>query len=687
MPTLRFLLDAFREVLHELEAGDVADALPWGDPAPSGDVDAPRLTKALSIASRLAVLAEENAAAQYRRRLQSEHGLDAVSGLWGRVLSDLVAAGHDVDSIAAGLQHVHVEPVLTAHPTEAKRATVLEQHRTLYLLLVALENQMWTPEEQAAIRREIKAALERLWRTGEIYLERPSIADELRNVVHYLAGVFPEVAPRLDARLRSAWADQGFDPSLLELTTMPRVTFGTWVGGDRDGHPFVTAEVTDQTLRELHAQAMGLIDEALQELAVRLSLSDRVDEVPHDLTAWIDATASAMGESGMLAVARNPEESWRQYVNLIRARLPGGDSERPYREFDQLLDDVVRLRTWLAAVGAERLAQHDVDPVIRLIQTFGFHLARLDIRQNSQFHDEAVAQLLAAAGVAGGESFADWDEAERLGLLEAELSSPRPLASSDADLGAEAEAVLSCYRVLRRYIDELGTHGLGSLIVSMTRSVSDLLVVYLLAKEAGLGIRDDDGWRCLLPVVPLFETIDDLEASPQILADFLHHPVTRRTVAVRSAAAALPKQQVMVGYSDSNKDGGILASLWGLYRAQERLAAICRVRGRRRRLLPWARRHHQSRCRPHPPIPASAAPRVDDRRLASDGTGRDHLAEVRQPHHGRAQPGAAARGCCRGRHGHVHHSCRAARPRTGDGRLGRVEPGDLCRSCGERPVH
>jgi phosphoenolpyruvate carboxylase len=341
----------------------------------------------------------------------------------------------------------------------------------------------------------------------------------------------------------------------------------------------VTAEVTDQTLRELHTQAMGLIDGALQELAVRLSLSDRVDGVPEDLTAWIDATVSGMGESGLRAVARNPEESWRQYVNLIRARLPGGDSGAPYREFGQLLDDVVRLRAWLASVGAERLAQHDVDPVIRLIQTFGFHLARLDIRQNSRFHDQAVGQLLAAAGVAGGESFADWDEAERLELLEAELSSPRPLASSDADLGAEAEAVLSCYRVLRRYIDELGTHGLGSLIVSMTRSVSDLLVVYLLAKEAGLGIRDDDGWRCLLPVVPLFETIDDLEASPRILADFLHHPVTRRTVAARSAAEALPKQQVMIGYSDSNKDGGILASQWGLHRAQERLAAICRDAG------------------------------------------------------------------------------------------------------------
>jgi phosphoenolpyruvate carboxylase len=574
-----FLLDAFREVLHELGAGDVADALPWGGTRSTSDVDQRLLTQALSIACRLAILAEENAAAQHRRRLQSEHGLDAVSGLWGRVLSDLVAAGHDTDAIADGLSRVHVEPVLTAHPTEAKRATVLEQHRALYLLLVARENQMWTPEEQAAIRQEVKAALERLWRTGEIYLERPDVADELRNVVHYLVRVFPDVVPRLDRRLRAAWEDAGFEASLLGLTTMPRVSFGTWVGGDRDGHPFVTADVTEKTLRELHSQAMALIDDSLSELAIRLGLSDRRHDVPERLRAWIEATASEMDEAGRRAIQRNPQESWRQCVNLIRARLPGSDPRFAYRESGELLADLLRLRGWLAGVGAERLAHHDVDPVIRLVQAFGFHLARLDIRQNSRFHDLAVGQLLAAAGIPDGDSFGEWPEEARLELLNTELSSPRPLVSADAEVGAEAQAVLSCYRVIRQHIDVRGADGLGSLILSMTRSVSDLLAVYLLAKEAGLAVMGDGGLRCLLPVVPLFETIDDLEASPQILGDFLKHPVTRRTLEARAADGAPPAQQVMIGYSDSNKDGGILASQWGLYRAQESLAGIGRNAG------------------------------------------------------------------------------------------------------------
>jgi phosphoenolpyruvate carboxylase len=575
----RFLLEAFREVLEELGAGDVAAALPWNEPPPEQPVDQRLLTQALSIAFRLATLAEENASAQHRRRLQDVHGLAAVSGLWGRVLANLTAAGHTPEAIATGIATIDVEPVLTAHPTEAKRATVLEQHRALYLNLVSRENQMWTPDEQEAIRRAIKADLERLWRTGDIFLEKPRVSDELRSVMHYLTKVFPDVIPRLDDRLHLAWDDAGFDPAFLEEAGMPQISFGTWVGGDRDGHPLVTADVTHRTLEHLHRQAVALADETLRHLAVRLSLSDRFHEVPPDLTAWVKTTAEACGSAGRDAVERNPEESFRQCVNLIRARLPGSGVPNAYRHSSEVLTDLRRVRGWLVGVGANRLAVHDLDPVIRVVETFGFHLARLDVRQNSRFHDLAVGQLLAAAAIPDGESFGEWDEARRLELLTAELASPRPLAAPGAPVGAEAEAVLSCYRVLRSHIDERGTDGLGSLIVSMTRSVSDLLAVYLLAKEAGLTVRADDGLHCLLPVVPLFETIDDLEAGPAILRHFLQHPVTRRTLGVREAETVAPSQQVMIGYSDSNKDGGILASLWRLYRAQEALAAVGAAEG------------------------------------------------------------------------------------------------------------
>ncbi|NNC74735.1 MAG: phosphoenolpyruvate carboxylase, partial [Acidimicrobiia bacterium] len=508
----RFLLDAFREVLDELGAGDLAAALPWtdDDEVQAGDVDPRGLTQALSIAFRLATLAEENASAQHRRRLHEERGLDAVSGLWGRVLTGLADAGHTASDIAQDLAGITVEPVLTAHPTEAKRATVLEQHRALYLLLVARENQMWTPGEQQGIRDDLMAGLARLWRTGDIFLERPGVEDELRNIVHYLVKVFPNVMPRLDDRLRSAWEYVGFDQALLTDDVIPQISFGTWVGGDRDGHPLVTAEVTRDTLAHLRGQAVSLIDGLLVELAIGLSLSDRLVDVPAGLSEWVRETAAATGGPGQRAVDRNPEESFRQCVNLIRARLVDPDVPNPYRRGADLLGDLVRLRDWLVETGARRLADHDLGPVIRIVRTFGLHLAVLDVRQNSHFHDLAIGQLLTAAGVEDGDSFASWDEAARLELLQRELSSARPLALPDAVLGDEAEAVLDCYRVLRAHIDEWGTDGLGSLIVSMTRSVSDLLSVYLLAKEAGLAVVEEEGLRCLLPVVPLLETIDDL---------------------------------------------------------------------------------------------------------------------------------------------------------------------------------
>ncbi|MGI9529429.1 MAG: phosphoenolpyruvate carboxylase [Acidimicrobiia bacterium] len=571
----RFLLDAFKEVLTNLGFADVARALPWGDAPPEGtaDVDPGQFTDAISICMMLATLAEENAAAQHRRGRASEQGLAAQSGTWSRVLAELADAGVDQSTVADALGLVAVQPVLTAHPTEAKRATVLEQRRELYLLLVARENQMWTPAERAEIRDRIMAMLERLWRTGDIFLERPRISDELRNIVHYLTKVFPLVVPRVDQDLRIAWEGVGNDPAVLADAVKPSLSFGTWVGGDRDGHPFVTAEVTAATLADLRGHALELVDDALVGLATKVSLSALLQAPPSEMEDAIAATALELGDRGIAAVARNPEEPWRQWVNLIRAQLPDGD-EHPTVGADDVINGLGRLSAWLEAVGADRLVHSDVAPVLSVVRTFRFHLAAVDIRQNSHFHDLAVAQLLEAAGIPDGASWPDWDEPKRLELLAAELASPRPLSRPGAALGAEADAVLACYRVVRSEIEAWGADGLGSLIISMTRSISDLLVVYVLAKEAGL-LVNDGGLRCQIPVVPLFETIDDLEASPEILGAFVSHPITRRTLEHARGQSGTRGQQVMVGYSDSNKDGGIVASLWGLYRAQQRLATTC----------------------------------------------------------------------------------------------------------------
>jgi phosphoenolpyruvate carboxylase len=586
---LRFLMQCFAEVLDELGEHEVARRLPWTGAAVAAVDAAPeRTAQAYSIAFQLLNMAEENAAAQHRRAVEIGRGLVSERGLWGHVLAQARREGVPADELLATLERIRVEPVLTAHPTEAKRATVLEHHRALYLLLVKRENRMWTPAEQQQIRDEMKEVLERLWRTGEIFLEKPDVASELRNVVHYLSNVFPEALPMLDRRLERAWAAAGYDPApLRDAERLPRLAFGDWVGGDRDGHPLVTAEVTRQTLIELRGSALAMLRRQVTALAARLSLSDRLQPAPPALLAQIDAARARLaeqGDRGRAALQRNADEPWRRMMNLVRARLD--DDAAGYRDAGEMLDDLRAVKSSLDAVGARRLADQELQPLIRSVQTFGFHLAALDVRQNSRFHELALSQLLAAAGLADP-AFADWDEARRVEFLDRELGSPRPFARPEVEAGPEAEATLGSHRVLVDHLDRHGAAGLGALIVSMTRSLSDLLVVYVLARETGLAMGTPAGLVCRLPVVPLFETIDDLQRSPAILAAFLDHPMTRRSLEWRRArlGEAEPVQQVMIGYSDSNKDGGILASQWSLYRAQEALVRCGRERGIRIRFF------------------------------------------------------------------------------------------------------
>lgn len=585
---LDFIMTCFGEVLREQGEDGIAARLPWlaatADVPVDGDCPE-RLPQAYSTAFTLLNMIEENAYAQNHRRLAAAGTLGERSGSWENTFRRLLAAGHEPGTIAETLAAVRVEPVLTAHPTQAKRRTILEHHRELYLLLVQRENQMWTPGEQADIREQIKAVLERLWRSGEIHIERPDVASEVRNVLHYLRNVFPSVLPLLVRRLREAWLDAGLDPALLDrrYPVLPHLQFGSWVGGDRDGHPFVTGEITGQTLAQLRAVALDLIREHLTRLGARLSLSDRLQPPGAALSERLAVLAAADAGSGgdVLAPARNPDEPWRQFVNGMLAALPGaggatGRGNQPtYRRARELLDDLALLRADLQAVGAGRLARSEVDAVSELVRTFGFHSARLDIRQNSRVHDLAISQFMAAAGMSECD-FAKWDEARRLAFLDAELASPRPFVRADTPVGPDAQGVLDAYSVAARHIEAHGGDGLGALIVSMTRSASDLLCVYLLAREGGLLARDADGPWCRLPVVPLFETIEDLRRAPAILRDFLAHPLTRGSLArhARERGDGVPRQQVMIGYSDSNKDGGLLASFWSLYRAQLELSKV-----------------------------------------------------------------------------------------------------------------
>jgi phosphoenolpyruvate carboxylase len=607
---LRFLIDSFAEVLGEIGESAVADHLPWPRrddelvsvafdgindwPEAPDDPLAERCVEARSIAFQLLHQAEENAHAQSRRHVETDGALDADSGSWEYVLSRLAADGWSAAEIAAALGEVRVEPVLTAHPTEAKRASVLLHHRAIYRLLVDRENTMWTPGEQHALREDTKAALERLWRTGEILLEKPTVEGELGIVLHYLGEVFPRALPWCERRLQTAWRRVGFDPALLaDRDRRPRLTFGNWVGGDRDGHPFVTPETTAQTLTHLSRTAIANLRERLETLAAGLSLTTSRQSVPPALTTRMAMLAKGLDEDSpqvRAALDRNAGEPWRQFINLMIAALPPEAGPVPpghYRDARDVLEDLEILADTLVALGARRLADRDVGPVHDHVRSFGLHLASLDIRQNSAFHDRAVAQLLVAAGIEDGESFASWDEDRRVAFLSRELTSPRPFMHDGRRAGDEAASVLGCLSVIAAHLKTRGPAGLGALIVSMTRGASDLLVVYLLAREAGLLEVNGGVARCPLPVVPLFETIEDLEHSADILDAFLAHPVTRASLDHQRhlTGAREARQQVMIGYSDSGKDGGLVAAQWGLFRAQSRMVAAARAQGVRLRFF------------------------------------------------------------------------------------------------------
>ncbi|MEO1032901.1 MAG: phosphoenolpyruvate carboxylase [Bacteroidota bacterium] len=566
------LVTLFKEMLISIGEKDLAESLPFGTSKTTQikHHSDEKFIQATGICFELLNLVEENSATQYRRQAETQLGIASTRGSWGEAISQWKEKGLSQETIAKTLQNMSVMPVLTAHPTEAKRLTVLNIHREFYLLLVKKENPKWSNAEQESLKQEIISLMERWWRTGEIYLEKPRLQDERNNLMHYFVNVFPEAVNLADNRLKEAWRSFGFSKELLEWPEhFPLMHFGSWVGGDRDGHPYVTPEFTESTL-ELHRKAaLGMIRNQLIELTVKLSFSEYRVPFPETFLKEIEDQGHFFGVEGQKALDRNPSEPLRQYVNLLLVKLDHTIEETYdlgegsyFKNANDLAKELRKLRQLLVDIGAERIAKQTLFPVERLVRCFGFHLAKLDIRNNSTYHEKAITQILVKAGFEDSD-YASWNEEKRLAFLNQELESHRPFLVSGTSCGIEADNVLGYLSAVKHYIDKYGTDGIGSIIVSMTRSLSDLLLVFVLLREVGLqDVR--------LPVVPLLETIEDLIAGPDILSDYLSHPVLQKQIKTSSTFT----QEIMLGYSDSNKDGGILTSRWNIYKAEENLTKV-----------------------------------------------------------------------------------------------------------------
>ena len=581
---LEFLLICLREVLAESGEEELSGQIPWISEIhqEAATSFSGRHLQLWSVCFQLLNIVEVNGAMQNRRSKEDSLSLRDINGLWAYHLHRLKNEGYTAEKIASQLSGIHVEPVLTAHPTEAKRTIMLEHLRNLYLLILKRENTMYTRAEQAELRKEIKIALHRIWRISDVYTEKPDVDSELENIIHYLTQVFPEVVHLHDKRLLQAWEDAGFDTALIrDACKLPGISFGNWVGGDRDGHPLVTAEVTRNTLLRLRYKAFQTIKKRLTLLQKNLSFTGSLQQLSGNFNERYQQLADELSQATHPVRLYNQNEPFRQYAEYMLAKLPVPVFEEElqelreepfsYRYSEELASDLRILQEALIDFNAGEIAWSDVNEMIRLVNVFGFHLARLDIRQNSSYHDVAISQLLQAAGL-NGEKFLKMDMNDRLQFITQELSSNRPFTHSSVVLGNEAKSTTDTYRVIRKHISRNGTDGIGSFIVSMTRNVTDLLNVYLLKREAGLMETTPGGLASRIPVVPLFETIEDLKHSHEILDQFLSHPITRNSLELlpRSSAGRY-LQQVMIGYSDSNKDGGILASQWFLYEAQVKM--------------------------------------------------------------------------------------------------------------------
>lgn len=478
-------------------------------------------------------------------------------------IEKLKADGIDGDAIAALLSASLVAPVLTAHPTEVRRKSMLDhKNRIAELMLLRDGGADETPEGDVvedAIRRQIVL----LWQTRPLRTEKLFVADEIDNALTYLRDVFLPVVPKLYARWE---AELGQRPASF-------LRVGSWIGGDRDGNPFVTAETMHMATARNAAAVLGHYIDAVHGLGAELSVSASLATVPDA----VEALAEASGD----AAPSRRDEPYRRALSGIYARLcatyaqivgrapprPSALKGEPYATPADFRRDLVTIANGLSANSQGQFGGIGaLGRLIRAVEVFGFHLATLDMRQNSSVHERVLAELLSVSGVCA--DYLALGEEARVALLTAELASDRPLAAPWHQWSDETAGELAIVHAAADVRARLGQDAICQWIISMAQELSDLLEVHVLAREAGLWRSGGDAGKSNLMVVPLFETIADLDRAPDIMARYFAMPEIGPQIGMRG------HQEVMIGYSDSNKDGGYLTSTWGLHQASQALTPV-----------------------------------------------------------------------------------------------------------------
>src|SRR3984957_19241650 len=535
-----------------------------------------RIVRAFSYFSHLANIAEDQ---NNIRRMRERSGAGAAppSETLASTLAHARTAGFSTADLRRFFAEALVSPVLTAHPTEVRRKSTIDREMEIAALLDRRERVQLTPQEMEADDEQLRREVLTLWQTNLLSRTKPSVPDEVAIGLSFYDYTFLREVPRLHCALEDH-LNEGDGAARGELASFLRM--GSWIGGDRDGNPFVTAEVMRGTLRMQSSRVLRFYLEELHALGAELSLAAHLADISKDLRALADRSPDKSphrsGEPYRLAVSGVYARltATAQKLDVETTRPPVGEAA-PYDSANQFKADLDTIYRSLISNNSRVIARGRLRLLRRAADCFGFHLASLDMRQNSAVHERTVAELIDAA--TPGMSYLALNEDARIAQLAGELRNARPLTSAFVKYSDETLGELAVFHEAANSHAKFGADVIPECIISMSQGVSDLLEVALLLKEAGLV---DPSGRSAINIVPLFETIEDLQACAAIMDRLLSLPEYRRLVDSRGGL-----QEVMLGYSDSNKDGGFVTSGWELYKAEIGLIGVLERHGVRLRLF------------------------------------------------------------------------------------------------------
>ncbi len=537
----------------------------------------------------LANIAEESYAHRNRRR-QLAMGEDLWVGSFHRTLADLKQQGISVETLQGLVDRMQFTPVFTAHPTEARRRTTMEGLRRVFLLCDRLYDPMLGESEREELAAELDVEIRIMWRTDELREHKPEVQDEVRTGLYYMRKSLFEAVPRayrfFEKAVRKHYGVNGNGVPAVKVPSFIR--FGSWIGGDRDGNPFVTPEVTEWTVHTQSELALLEYLKRLENLRFTLTHSLRWCKLPSLFAAKLALDETRFGSKVFNGTAAQQyiREPYRRRVALmmarleanlahVRSRIKGEKKDLPplaYADARSYLEDLYLIRDSLISHGDRSIAEGPLQDMIRLVESFGFHLLQLDIRQESTVHTMTVAEILRQLDP--DFDYLKADEEARMQELCKWVSRQGELYVSDLVLSDDARKTLDVFRRVARLRKEVGPETFGAYVISMTHTATHVMEVMFLGRLVGLVSHNGKDWNCQLVVAPLFETVEDLKHSEGVLETLFSNPVYRGLLKVSGDT-----QEVMLGYSDSCKDGGILASQWNLYRAQLSIIGIAHSHG------------------------------------------------------------------------------------------------------------